>query len=111
MTSKRILVVEDDPKSLYAMKAVLEHYGHQVTAFNSPTQARELDIAVIDTALIDLRLPDMSGGELARQLKRKKSNLQVILMTAYSREVVDGDLAGFPLLVKPLDMGQVLKMV
>ena len=36
MVSKRILIVEDDRKSLYALTAVLEQQGHHVKGFSEP---------------------------------------------------------------------------
>ena len=43
----------------------------------------------IDTAFLDIEMPDMSGIELARQLKKTDSNIRIFFMTAYEQYALD----------------------
>ena len=106
---KRILIVEDDPRSLFALQAVLEQHGFAVVGTANAQDAATMDTTEMGAALIDLRLPHMPGGELARMLRKKNPALRLIFMTAYTPQNIDGDLEGAVMMVKPLELGKLLK--
>jgi len=62
----------------------------QLVTFPDAEQALEaFEAGVYDAALLDLRLPGMTGDELARKIREKDSNLVTVLMTGW--EVLDHD--------------------
>jgi two-component system NtrC family response regulator len=112
MMSKKLLVVEDDPKSLYALKSVLQDRGYQVVACDSAEQVASMDHQHYHAAIIDVRLPGASGTDLALQLRQNHAPGRIIFVTAYNG--IKGIQEGFPgsaVLVKPLDMDALLRLL
>jgi len=69
----RILLVEDNVTNRLFMADILEESGHEVLQAENCAQARKLAAAHdIDLALLDLRLPDGFGDELARELRQSR---------------------------------------
>src|SRR4051812_47374976 len=66
----RVLVVDDEPQVLHALRRVLESQGDQVLVAATGTEA--LDAAAArapDLVVLDLRLPDLDGVEVVRRLR------------------------------------------
>jgi phosphoserine phosphatase RsbU/P len=81
MKAARILVVDDEPGMLRAVERVLSE-DHHVIATGRSRDA--LSIAADfrpDLAIVDIRMPDLDGFELMRQLKAHVRGIDVILMT------------------------------
>jgi DNA-binding response OmpR family regulator len=110
MASKRILIVEDDRKSLYALTAVLEQQGHDVKGFSEPAEVH-VDPAEFDAAIIDLRLPDTPGARFAQTLRQRNPKIRIVFVTAYAAIDGGGDLEGSPLLVKPLNVDELVSLI
>ena len=89
MTAKRILIVEDE-KAIRDMVAFgLRRAGYEVREAEDCREARARIVDVRpDLMLVDWMLPDMSGLELTRSLKRAKDTeeIPVIMLTARSEE-------------------------
>jgi len=82
MEDKKVLVVDDEVKILEIVKAYLEHEGHAVdTAINRREALNILKEEELDLILLDLMLPDMSGEEICKLL-RKKSDVPILMLTA-----------------------------
>ncbi|MFI5306972.1 MAG: ATP-binding protein [Polyangiales bacterium] len=80
--SRAILVVDDNRDLAENVAELFEGLGHQVRTANSVQEAREaLERAPCDLAVVDIRLHDGSGVELAAMVKRLCSDAEVILMT------------------------------
>ncbi len=112
-TKQNVLMIEDDPTSMEILKSLLERDGHTVTAAANGKEAitrfRPDDT---DCILTDIRLPDTTGVQLARDLKQiaKEAGLDKSITTiAVTANVMPEDLdeytnAGFDAVVsKPLD--------
>jgi signal transduction histidine kinase/CheY-like chemotaxis protein len=71
-TGRRLLLVDDNPDVLDAMRALLELGGHAVTALADPHVALALpDGHAPDIALLDIGLPGMNGYELLAALRAR----------------------------------------
>ncbi len=80
----RILIVEDEPKSVRLLSLVLEDKGHTVAQAANLDQARRLlDGELFDLMITDVRLPDGSGLDLLEQAHENQPGLPVIVVTAY----------------------------
>lgn len=89
--TKRILVVDDEPKIVEVVKSYLENSGYEVYEAFSGQQAIELfDKVKPSLVILDLMLPDISGEEVCLKLQNK-SKVPVIMLTA---KVEEKDILG-----------------
>jgi diguanylate cyclase (GGDEF)-like protein len=82
-----ILVIDDDPKILELMSAILESEGYGVVRARQAMEGIDLAIEIQpDLILLDLLLPDISGFEALERLKLHPTakNIPVIIFTARS---------------------------
>jgi two-component system cell cycle response regulator DivK len=82
---KRILVVEDNQLSLALLKQLLKAHGYEILETREGLQA--IDLArdeQPDLILMDIRLPDISGLEVTRLLKKddQTNTIPIIVLTA-----------------------------
>ena len=85
-SAPRILVVDDEPQILRALRVVLRDAGFEVVP--AETGAEALDRAAVrppQAAIVDLMLPDMDGVEVTRNL-RAWSEMPVIVLSAVGEE-------------------------
>jgi signal transduction histidine kinase len=86
----KILVVDDEPKSLYALQELLSALGQNLMAAQSGEEALKLalkhDFAVI---LLDVRMPGMDGFETAKLIRGRERSRQtpIIFLTAQADEM------------------------
>ncbi len=74
--SARILVVDDEPEVADVMRAMLEDSGFEVVTAESGAVALELlDMAHFDGVISDLRMPDVDGSALWRQVRQRHPQL------------------------------------
>ena len=79
-----ILIVDDEPSTSWALSEGLTDDGFTIDTFRCAEDAwRWLQRGQSDLVISDLRLPGMSGIELARKLQRGPHAQPVILVTAY----------------------------
>lgn len=114
---KKILVVDDHFEMLEFLRSMLElsNQDFEVLAVPSAEEGlMELRRVHFDLVITDVRLPGMSGFDLVRRTKSIKSDIPVIMITAYSsaqgqQEAAElGVLRYFP---KPLDTDEMLSAV
>jgi two-component system response regulator ChvI len=82
-----VAVVDDDQDILDLVETTLEMEGHQVITFDGgPAALEALRANSPDLVILDIKMPDMDGMELLRQL-RLKSRIPVIFLTGKLDEV------------------------
>jgi two-component system, OmpR family, KDP operon response regulator KdpE len=82
----RVLVVDDEPQIIRALRVVLREAGFQAVPAETFSQA--LDLAAVrppDAAIVDLVLPDGDGVELTRRL-REWSAMPILVLSAVGEE-------------------------
>src|SRR4029077_14977200 len=111
-----ILVVDDDPGILETLEDVLVKEGHRVHAANlgNAALAQLAQSPPVNVAIVDFKLPDITGLELLNRLKVASPETEVILITGYASlatalDSINGQAAAY--LVKPLDPDHLLKTV
>ncbi|MFP4703809.1 MAG: response regulator [Spirochaetota bacterium] len=95
-SAKRILVVDDDPKTVELVKLYLSRDGHTVeTAFDGPTALRRAREHTPDLLVLDIMLPGLDGIELCKRL-RNESDVLILMLTARAdgEDIVRGLEAG-----------------
>jgi len=87
-TGKQLLVVEDDPANMEYLTIVLSRTGASLTHAVSGKELRSHFHRLDDfnAVLLDMRLPDSNGWELAQEIKTIRPELPVIAQTAYALE-------------------------
>lgn len=98
----RILLVEDDPRVRTATIGALEDLGYDPVACASGAEALALfDSVEFDLVISDVIMPEMTGPELIRELKARRSDIAVLFVTGYVGEGEGEELVGYDLLRKP----------
>ena len=85
--SSAILIVEDEPDICWALERVLHSMGYvSATATSGKHALRLKKRRSFRLALVDAKLPDVDGIELAEQLRKHQPDLPVILISGYFYE-------------------------
>lgn len=90
----KILVVDDDPGTLNAVKVGLLSKGYDVLIAGSGEEAlkiikaKQANAEPLDLLLTDLRMPKMNGLKLIRAARKIMPNIKAIIMTAYGDDNV-----------------------
>jgi CheY-like chemotaxis protein len=84
-----IMVIEDEQELAALFKAFLENLGYDTVTFTDPLMALEFfkqGTKEISLILTDLRMPQMSGIELAAEIRKFNDKIKIILITAFMVE-------------------------
>lgn len=115
MRPLRVLLVDDELSMLLTLAANLELEGLEVETATSGALALALAREkTFDLVLSDVRMPQMNGVELFREIHKLHPCMPVILMTAFAMEsLIEQAIheGAFAVLPKPFDIDQVLKML
>ncbi|RLF33988.1 MAG: hypothetical protein DRN07_01110, partial [Thermoplasmata archaeon] len=80
---KKILFVDDEEGIVDAAKTALEVYGYEVkTAYSGPECLKKLE--GVDLVILDIKMPGMDGIETLKEIKKRKPQLPVVMITAYA---------------------------
>ena len=80
-----VLVVDDEESVATTIEAILKMDGHDVTAVTSGAEAvRLLNERQYDVVLTDLRLGDMDGVDILREVQRTSPDTAAIMLTGYA---------------------------
>ena len=104
-----VLIVDDDPVNLKFAETVLEDAGYRVTVASNGAAALRIDKAhgVFDLFIIDVKMPEMEGDEVAQRLRDAHPRVKVLYYTAFSDSLFEGAKAlapGEAVLNKPADI-------
>ena len=93
---QRLMIVDDEPEILNPLQSMLEAEGYRIDAFGSPLKAiSHLKRNEIALAICDIKMPEMSGYDLLKELRVIKSNLPVIFLSSKDEE--QDQIIGFTL--------------
>jgi len=90
--AKKIIIIDDDERNIFALNAVLKSRGFQCLSATSAKEGLQLlqtqdDIGI---ALIDIMMPDMDGYEMIAEI-RKKPVLKELPLIAVTAQAMLGD--------------------
>lgn len=111
----KVWVVDDDSSIRWVLSKALESAGFDVTDFeDAETVIAALETKTPDVLMTDIRMPGMSGLELAKLIKESKPDVPCIVMTAHTD--LDSALASyesgaFEYLPKPFDLDEAVRLV
>ena len=113
---RRIVVCDDEPGELRSIELTLSRIGHDVAAFEDGRHA----LAALqarggaDLVITDIRMPDMDGFDLLREVKTRWPETPVVLITGFasiSSSFEAGRLGADHYIEKPLDIHELRRTV
>ena len=108
----RILLVEDDPRVRTATVGALEDLGYEPIACSGGGEALALfDSMEFDLVISDVVMPEMTGPEMVRELKKRRPDIAVLFVTGYVGDGEGDDLVGYDLLRKPFTVSTLASSV
>jgi len=115
MKEKKILIVDDDQQVLEMLSEVLEEEGFIIDLSSGGKDAlTKLGDGKYHLVISDVRMPDIDGFEVLKQVKEKYKKTKVILMTGYTEEYDISDaliLGADDYITKPFDIDKVILCV
>ena len=113
---KRILLADDSPVSRNLMKTLLVSNYEIIEAENGTDALAKAKSSEIDLVLIDLNMPDMTGIEVTRELRKesKYANKPILILTSEVREerkqeAKDAGVNGW--IIKDVDQKKLLEVL
>ena len=86
LKDKSLLMVDDDPRNIFAVKSALEEHGIKVQAAENGKEAIQIlnTTSTIDAILMDIMMPEMDGYETMKEIRKypRFKNLPIIALTA-----------------------------
>jgi len=111
----RILIIDDDPDIRKVLTKILNDEGYIVDEAKNGVEAKKkTEEKYYNIALIDIRLPDISGVELLTKIRETKPKMRKIIITGYPslQNAVEALNKGADAyIIKPLDMEKVLATI
>lgn len=90
-----VLIVDDQPRNLAVLESVLDSPDYQLVLVQS---AQDALVALLNTdfaaVLLDVKMPDMNGYQLARLIRGRKANrsLPIIFVSGHRTDATDAQL-------------------
>lgn len=113
---KRLLLVEDESNNMNFLKIVLNKTRAELVCVENGQELRNLyqELDQFDLVLLDVRLPDANGWELAAEIKAIRPQLPVIAQTAFAlpSDRKKGEMAGCDdYIAKPIDKDELIRIL
>ena len=85
---KKLLIVEDEVTNMEFLNIILQPTRAELVCAVNGQNVRDLydNLNTFDMVLLDIRLPDANGWDIAMEIKKIRPNLPVIVQTAYAME-------------------------
>ncbi len=81
--TKRILIVDDEPDVCEILKKVFEQSGFNADSYDDPILAlKNFKAGSYDLLLLDIKMPEMDGFHLYREMKKIDDRVKVCFLTA-----------------------------
>ncbi len=85
MSEFRILLIDDEPAQIISIKSFLKRRKYSVLSANSGSEGMKIiEEGNIDLIFTDFRMPDISGLDVVRAVKRFNPEIPVVVITAFS---------------------------
>ena len=117
-TGRKILVVDDDARNIFALTAALEQKGATVSIARNGKQAltKLEDNPRIDLVLMDIMMPEMDGYQATREIRKQKrfARLPIIAVTAKATkgdQILCMEAGANDYLAKPIDLHQLFSLI
>ena len=110
---KKVCIVDDDPKIVYAFRMILENKGYEVVSCSNGKEIIDLLNDSIDFQVIflDIAMPDISGLIVLEEIRHRNLNIPVVVITGFGTmdtAIKAIQLGAYEYITKPLDMKKIL---
>jgi len=118
LANKRIMVVDDDVRNLFALTTAFERYNIQTITAESGQEAINIlaENTEIDMVLMDIMMPEMDGYETTQKIRRehKNTHLPIIAVTAKAmkgdrEKCIEAGASDY--ITKPVKIDQLLSLM
>jgi CheY-like chemotaxis protein len=118
LTNKKVLIIDDDVRNIFALTSMLERYQMQVVYAENGREGIALleNTPDIDIVLMDVMMPEMDGYETTR-LIRQNNKLRSLPIIALTAKAMQGDrekciaAGASDYITKPVDTEQLLSLL
>lgn len=84
VTAKTVLCVDDEKIGLRVRKIMLESRGYKVLTANDGAEGLKLfDENHVDLVVLDYFMPELNGGEVAAEMRRRRPGVPIVFLSAY----------------------------
>jgi len=118
LANKKVLVVDDDVRNLFALTTAFEKYNIRAITAESGQEAMNIlgEIKDIDIVLMDIMMPEMDGYETTQKIRREHKNnaLPIIAVTAKAmkgdrEKCIEAGASDY--ITKPVKIDQLLSLM
>ncbi len=114
LDGRRVLVVDDDIRNIFALSCALEAQGIRVVASESATEAYGiLEVDAFDAVLMDIMMPDVNGYDAIRHIRTMERGRHIPILALTARAMsgdqercLDAGADGY--IAKPVDLVELL---
>ncbi len=114
---EHIFIIDDEPALLKSLQQTLEKLEYKVSTQSSARRALEqfkMNPEKFDLILTDQTMPDLTGIELAEEIKKIKKDIPVILISGFNEKINDKELNKTGInqfLTKPVDTAKIAQSI
>jgi PAS domain S-box-containing protein len=115
--TERILLVDDETELTETAKKILERLGYEVVGKSSSLEALSLFKKApfqFDIIISDLTMPHMTGIQLAREIKRIRTDIPIVLLSGYNLDMTVEQINAFGVsdfISKPISRNKLARIV
>ena len=113
--SEKVLIIDDEQEFTQALAERMTNRGMTVSTSSSAIEGlKNVEEKSFDVVVLDLQMPEMDGIETLKILKKKKPELQVILLTGHAtveKGIEAMKLGAMDLLEKPADLATLTEKI
>jgi len=117
LENKRILIVDDDVRNIFALSSALEHWGADVIiARNGRESLEQLEKERVDLVLMDIMMPEMDGYEAISRIRQDSQHRKLPIIALTAKTMKDDQakciaVGANDYLSKPLDIEKLLSLL
>ncbi|MBF0227068.1 MAG: response regulator [Desulfobacterales bacterium] len=112
MEKMKIMLVDDEERFLETTQKLLSKKGYEaITASNGKDALKKLNTANIHVVILDVKMPEMNGMDVLREIKKNFPLIEVIMLTGHAtvESAVEGLHSGATdYLMKPADIDELI---
>jgi CheY-like chemotaxis protein len=110
MVGKHVLVVDDEPPVRELLACLLNRLGHiSQTASNGPEALCKLETRDFDLLFVDFHMPGMTGDQLALEIKKRKPEVPVVMITGDPPQHLSNAIDR--VLLKPVSLAEIRETI